>query len=300
MEVRGAPARAGCAAALHHMAPRVPRFAHAIRTRHTRHAPPIARSCGRLQGTQLILHAFLHFLHNFPNMSHHSHYTPSIVPHTPASTIAHSRTPTASACDPPIDSTRSHSSKQLQDNCNLSCSFPNTFQSPTTTSTTALGLHATANATRTSPTAQDRPTHAHTPAVPIPALHFTNHGIASHMLSHMPSRTPTRQRDHRACRVPASPKPTAARREPATRGDLAPHIGLGRANIRPSIDHPSTTHRPSTDHPPTTHRPSIDHPSTTHRPSSDHPSTIHQPSISHPSAIHSCNARHADANTHGA
>jgi hypothetical protein len=172
MEVRGAQACAGCAAARHRVAPRVPRFAHAIHTRHAHCVLPIARSCDRLHHPHSTLHVCLQFLHNFPSMSHHSHTTPNRSPHTPASTIAHSRPPTTAARDPPIDPTRNPSQKQLQYNCSLSCSFPSTFHSPTTTSETALGLHATANTTRTSPAAQDRPAHAHTAAVPIPALHF--------------------------------------------------------------------------------------------------------------------------------
>jgi hypothetical protein len=264
MEVRGAPARAGCAAALHHMAPRVPRFAHAIHTRHTRHASPIARSCGRLQGTQFMLHAFLHFLHNSPTMVLHIPTTFTIFPHTPASSITHSGQPDVTACDTPIDNLWNFCYKQVQHICTLSCSISNTFHKPMATSMAAPGLHESANITHAPPTASERPSRTHTAAFCVPALPFIAPFIAAHLLHHNSTRTSARSRDRTARHLPAQPIPTAAGREPATRGDLAPHNGSGRANTRPSIDHPSTIYRPSIDHPPTIHRPPIDQHSTQH------------------------------------
>jgi hypothetical protein len=104
-----APACASDTAARHHVASRVPRAAHALHTRHAHRVPPIARFCDRLQHTQFILHAYQHFLHNFPNMSLHSHHMPTTIPHMLASSVAHSCPPTAPARIPSIESQKHHS-----------------------------------------------------------------------------------------------------------------------------------------------------------------------------------------------
>ena len=185
---------------------------------------------------------------------------PNTIPHMPASIIAHSCPPIATARVPSVESKRNHSPKQVHYNCTLSCSSPNIFHRPTTTSNTALGLHATASTTRTSPTASGRPAYAHAPTIPIPEMHFASISITSPMPSHIPPRTPTRPRAQRAMHMPAFPIPTATRREPATRGEPAPQSGSRRGNTRPTF---GINTRPPTctpiDHLPTPHRTSLGH-----------------------------------------